>query len=163
MYFTLKLLWTYPFWSEQPQKQISQNEEIESFQGHSVVLLIRRCFVATLSEQLAHSAVDLRLKEISEFLHGSKMNKNPTLPYAVQQLHPSQPPNQHGTIWAVTFTAEWADCFWECMPTRPQNDHRIRNVREVTTFSIHQNEKWHQVDKITFYFNVSFFTKMFVS
>ncbi len=34
----------------------------------------------TLSEQLAHSAVDLRLKEISEFLHGSEMNKNPTLP-----------------------------------------------------------------------------------
>ncbi len=33
-----------------------------------------------LSEQLAHSAVDLRLKEISEFLHGSEMNKNPTLP-----------------------------------------------------------------------------------
>ncbi len=28
-----------------------------------------------LSEQLAHSAVDLRLKEISEFLHGSEMNK----------------------------------------------------------------------------------------
>ncbi len=25
----------------------------------------------TLSEQLAHSAVDLRLKEISEFIHGS--------------------------------------------------------------------------------------------
>ena len=34
----------------------------------------------TLSEQLAHSAVDLHLKEISEFLHGSEMNKNPTLP-----------------------------------------------------------------------------------
>ncbi len=45
----------------------------------------------TLSEQLAHSAVDLHLKEISEFLHGSEMN-------AVQQLHLSQPPNQHGTI-----------------------------------------------------------------
>ncbi len=29
---------------------------------------------ATLSEQLAHSADDLRLKEISEFLHGSEMN-----------------------------------------------------------------------------------------
>ncbi len=35
----------------------------------------------TLSEQLAHSAVGLHLKEISsEFLHGSEMNKNPTLP-----------------------------------------------------------------------------------
>ncbi len=33
----------------------------------------------TLSEQLAHSAVDLHLKEISEFLHGSEMKKNPTL------------------------------------------------------------------------------------
>ncbi len=31
-------------------------------------------FVHTLSEQLAHSAVDLHLKEISEFLHGSEMN-----------------------------------------------------------------------------------------
>ncbi len=36
--------------------------------------------VPTLSEQLAHSAVDLRLKEISEFLHGSEIIKNPTLP-----------------------------------------------------------------------------------
>ncbi len=40
----------------------------------------KRFLVDTLSEQLAHSAVDLRLKEISEFLHGSEMNKNPTLP-----------------------------------------------------------------------------------
>ena len=32
-----------------------------------------------LSEQLAHSAVDLHLKEIIEFLYGSEMNKNPTL------------------------------------------------------------------------------------
>ncbi len=38
----------------------------------------------TLSEQLAHSAVDLHLKEISEFLHGSEMNKNPTLPWPLQ-------------------------------------------------------------------------------
>ncbi len=29
-----------------------------------------------LSEQLAHLAVDLHLKEISEILHGSEMNKN---------------------------------------------------------------------------------------
>ena len=48
----------------------------------------------TLSEQLAHSAVDLRLKEISEFLHGSEMNKKPH----TQKLHLSQPPNQHGSI-----------------------------------------------------------------
>ncbi len=34
----------------------------------------------TLSEQIAYSAVDLHLKEVSEFLHGSEMNKNPTLP-----------------------------------------------------------------------------------
>ncbi len=38
----------------------------------------------TLSEQLAHSAVDLHLKEISEFIHGSEMNKNPTLPCPLQ-------------------------------------------------------------------------------
>ncbi len=48
---------------------------------------------ATLSEQLAHSAVDLHQKEISEFPHGCEMNN-----YAVQRLHLSQPPNQHGTI-----------------------------------------------------------------
>ncbi len=35
----------------------------------------------TLSEQLAHSAVDLHLKKISAFLHDSEMNKNPTLPW----------------------------------------------------------------------------------
>ncbi len=34
----------------------------------------------TLSERLAHSAVDLHLKEIGEFLHGSEMNQNLTLP-----------------------------------------------------------------------------------
>ncbi len=31
-----------------------------------------------------------------------------------QKLHFSQLPNQHGTTWAVTSTAQWADCFWEC-------------------------------------------------
>ncbi len=40
--------------------------------------------IHALSEQLAHSAVDLHLKEISEFLHGSEMNKNPTLPWPLQ-------------------------------------------------------------------------------
>ena len=45
----------------------------------------------TLSEQLAHSAVDLHLEEISEFLHGSEMNKN----YAVRKLHLSQPKLNH--------------------------------------------------------------------
>ncbi len=34
----------------------------------------------TLSEQIAHSTVDLHLKEISEFLHCSVMNKDFTLP-----------------------------------------------------------------------------------
>ena len=34
----------------------------------------------TLSEQLAHSTVDHHLKEISEFLHGSVMNKKFTFP-----------------------------------------------------------------------------------
>ncbi len=38
----------------------------------------------SLSEQLAHSAVDLHLKEISEFPHGSEMNKTPTLPWPLQ-------------------------------------------------------------------------------
>ncbi len=33
---------------------------------------------------------------------------------AVWKFHLSQPPNQHGTIWAVMSMAEWADCFWEC-------------------------------------------------
>ncbi len=30
-----------------------------------------------------------------------------------QKLHLSQLLNQHGTTWAVTSTAQWADCFWE--------------------------------------------------
>ncbi len=30
------------------------------------------------------------------------------------KLQFSQLPNQHGTTWAVTSTAQWADCFWEC-------------------------------------------------
>ncbi len=34
-----------------------------------------------------------------------------------QKLHFSQLPNQHGTTWAVTSTAQWADCFWECRVT----------------------------------------------
>ncbi len=38
----------------------------------------------------------------------------------VYYLRPSQKsqliqlPNQHGTIWAVTSTAQWAGCFWDC-------------------------------------------------
>ncbi len=42
-----------------------------------------------LSEQLAHSAVDLHLKEISKCLHGSDMNKKPHTPMtcAVRKLH----------------------------------------------------------------------------
>ncbi len=31
-----------------------------------------------------------------------------------QKLHFSQLPNQHGTTWAVTSTAQWANYFWEC-------------------------------------------------
>ncbi len=31
-----------------------------------------------------------------------------------QKLHFSQLLNQHGTTSAVTSTAQWADCFWEC-------------------------------------------------
>ena len=30
-----------------------------------------------------------------------------------QKLQLSQLPNQHGTTWAVTSTAQWANCFWE--------------------------------------------------
>ncbi len=44
-----------------------------------------RKMLDALSEQLAHSAVDLHLKEISEFLHGSEVDKNPTLPWPLQR------------------------------------------------------------------------------
>ncbi len=40
---------------------------------------LRKYTENTLSEQMAHSTVDLHLKEISEFLHGSVMKKNFTL------------------------------------------------------------------------------------
>ncbi len=40
---------------------------------------VQETVVITLSEQIAHSTVDLHLKENSEFLHGSVMNKNVTL------------------------------------------------------------------------------------
>ena len=44
---------------------------------YSIILLadepVSEC--CALSEQIAHSTVDLKLKEISEFLHGSVMNK----------------------------------------------------------------------------------------
>ncbi len=54
-------------------------------------------------QQLAHSADDLRLKEISEFLHGSEMNKTPTFPWPLQitecasyvQLNVWQTPNSN--------------------------------------------------------------------
>ncbi len=36
--------------------------------------------MSSLSEQIAHSTVDLHLREISGYLHGSVMNKNFTLP-----------------------------------------------------------------------------------
>ena len=35
-------------------------------------------------------------------------------PGTSHKLQFSQLPNQHGTTWAVTSTAQWADCFWEC-------------------------------------------------
>ncbi len=35
-------------------------------------------------------------------------------PRTSHKLQFSQLPNQHGTTWAVTSTAQWADCFWEC-------------------------------------------------
>ncbi len=34
-------------------------------------------------------------------------------PRTSHQMQFSQLPNQHGTTWAVTSTAQWADCFWE--------------------------------------------------
>ena len=41
--------------------------------------LTKNIVVSTLSEQMAHSIVDLHLKEISEYHHGSVMKKNFTL------------------------------------------------------------------------------------
>ena len=41
--------------------------------------------LGTLSEQIARSTVDLHLKEISEFLHGSVMNKDFTLPHSQKE------------------------------------------------------------------------------
>ncbi len=35
-------------------------------------------------------------------------------PKTSHKLQLSQLPNQHRTTWAVTSTAQWADCFWEC-------------------------------------------------
>ena len=46
------------------------------------------------------------------------MNRNASWVHCrrtTQKLQFSQLPNQHGTTWAVTSTAQWADCFWECM------------------------------------------------
>ncbi len=40
----------------------------------------------TLSEQIAHSTVDFHLKEISEFLRSSVMNKNFTLQLPLNQF-----------------------------------------------------------------------------
>ncbi len=54
----------------------------------------------TLSEQIAHSTVDLHLKEISEFLHGSMMNKDFTLPFSL---------NCVSTVESAELTPDWAD------------------------------------------------------
>ncbi len=35
-------------------------------------------------------------------------------PRTSHKLQFRQLPNQHGTTWAVTSTAQWTDCFWEC-------------------------------------------------
>ena len=35
-------------------------------------------------------------------------------PRTSHKLQFRQLPNQHGASWAVTSTAQWADCFWEC-------------------------------------------------
>ncbi len=41
-------------------------------------------------------------------------------PRTSHKLQFSQLPNQHGTTWAVTSTAQWADCFWECTTHSPK-------------------------------------------
>ncbi len=47
----------------------------------------------TLSEQLTHSAVDIRLKEISEFLHSSEMNEK--IPHSCTQVSTEPPELLH--------------------------------------------------------------------
>ncbi len=42
-------------------------------------------------------------------------------PRTSQKLWFSQLPNQHGTTWAVTSTAQWADCSWECNTSWPED------------------------------------------
>ncbi len=62
--------------------------------------------------------------------------------YAVQRLHLSQPPKQHGTIWAVMSTAEWADCSWEC---RQNNNEYVVNIFHKMHWSmiIQMEVFWH--------------------
>ena len=46
--------------------------------------------------------------------------------------------NQHVTTWAVTSTAQWADCFWECLfssPEAPQNS----GEKKIIFFQIDKN------------------------
>ncbi len=36
--------------------------------------------------------------------------------------------NQHGTTWAVTSKAQWADCFWECTEAKYMNSMSYNTI-----------------------------------
>ena len=47
-------------------------------------------------------------------VHWTGCHLDSTVSILVKSLWLSQLLDKHGTTWAVTSTAQWADCFWEC-------------------------------------------------
>ncbi len=82
---------------------------------YSTPLRISNGIALTLSEQIAHSTIDLHFKEIIEFFHGRVMNKNlhwAVCTYAVQKLHLNQAA-QHTCIKFSRYAKDLGH-FWLC-------------------------------------------------
>ncbi len=60
-------------------------------------------------------------------------------PRTSHKLQFRQLPNQHGTTWAVTSTAQWADCFWEC---------RCILHLAITQAILQSTLKWHELKEL---------------
>ena len=96
-------------------------------------MTIKYCKTGKFRDRLiSRNRVNLWIEEIPEFFATGKFHESVEireiflhtniscftvsgwLHKGIRKLHLSQPTNQHRTIWAVTSTAEWADCLWEC-------------------------------------------------
>ena len=130
------------------------NSESTEFVPSEITLLKSMLYI-TLSGEIAHFTVYHRLSQVSvdnqsggltKCRHSNAAEPGDFLftgldatvtvrmrsriihcPRSSQKLQFSELPNQHGTTWAITSTAQWADCFWEYTQNPGLQLHKILN------------------------------------